>query len=141
MEKEVVITMNSLQDCDGAEADRVDFTTDGLYSFADGIGTALYYESEVTGMTGTRTLVTVKPDSVIVKREGLLTSEMVFREGVRNTFLYDTPYGTATVGMDTRSIKKHVDENGGKIEIEYILDLEHSVALRNKFCLSIAEIQ
>lgn len=141
MEKEVVITMKSIQAYDREESDRIDFTTDGLYTYENGIATALYYESEVTGMAGTRTIVTVKEDEVVVKREGLINSEMAFREGTRNKFLYDTQYGSATVGLDTKHISKYVDENGGTIEIDYVLDLDHSVAILNKFCLNIREIK
>ena len=48
-------------------------------------------ESELTGMEGTKTSFIFSPEEVVLSREGTLTSRMVFREGKKSTFLYDTP--------------------------------------------------
>lgn len=58
-----------------------------------------YMESAVTGMEGTRTSMTIFPEQVVLDRAGSITSRMVFKEGLKNSFLYDTPYGTATMGV------------------------------------------
>jgi len=141
MEKQVVIKINSVQAYDKEESDSIEFTTDGLYRFNNGSAELMYYESEVTGMPGTRTKVSLSKDGVTIKREGMLNTEMIFRVGERSTTLYDTPYGSATLGMDTHSIKTELDEQGGNVEIDYVLDLDHSIAIMNKFCMNISEIQ
>ena len=43
------------------------------------------------------------------------------------------------MGMDTRRIRSAFDEHGGKMELDYVLDLEHAVAMRNKFQLQVRE--
>ena len=138
--KDVVIKIHSVHAYDLTEEEEsLDFTTDGVYSYEDGVCRLSYLESEVTGMPGTRTSVVVTPESIVVDRDGYLTSRMEFREGKRNSFLYDTPYGTATMGVDPRRIRHSFDEHGGRAEIDYVVDMEHSVAVRNKFMINVTE--
>lgn len=138
--KDVVINIHTVHgyDLDGEE-ETLDFTTDGVYSFGEGHIKLGYMESEVTGMPGTRTSVEVTPEEIIVSRDGYITSRMEFKEGERNTFLYNTPYGTATMGVDTRRISQSFNENGGSAEIEYVVDMEHTVAVRNRFYIKVTE--
>ena len=138
--KDVVINIHSIHAYDVTEEeDSMDFTTDGVYSYEDGICRLSYMESDVTGMPGTRTVVVVSPEGIVVDRKGALTSRMEFREGLRKSFLYNTPYGTATMGVDTRRIRHSFNEHGGSAEIDYVVDMEHTVAVRNKFKINVKE--
>ena len=139
MIKDVVITIRSLIDYGMDEEDRIDFSTDGVYKLDDGVAHIAYLETEVTGLQGTRTSVKILPDCVIVDRRGGLTSRMEFREGQKNSFLYETPVGMATMNMNTRSVRHRFDPAGGKLEIDYVLDMEHTVVSRNKFQLTVRE--
>ena len=139
MMKDVVISINSTFSFDEGEEQRMEFTTDGYYFYEDQVGCLSYEESEVTGLPGTRTSVEIGPEGVIVDRMGTVTSRMEFREGLKNFFPYETPYGLATMGMDTRRIRAAFDENGGNMELDYVLDLEHAAAIRNKFQIQVRE--
>ncbi|MBQ9249254.1 MAG: DUF1934 domain-containing protein [Oscillospiraceae bacterium] len=141
MLKDVWISINSIHGYEQDNEDHVEFTTDGYYYYEDGIGCLSYEESEVTGLEGTRTSMIVMPDQVVVDRDGLITSRMIFKEGLKNSFLYETPYGNATMGIDTRKIFRSMDENGGKVEIDYVLDVEHAVVARNKFQITVKETE
>lgn len=139
-EKEVVIDVHSVHAYDDEEgSDSLDFSTDGMYRFEDGRAHLWYWETEVTGLPGTRTSVEIGPESVIVDRKGTVTGRMEFREGLKNYFPYETPFGTAAMGMDTRRIKSAFDEHGGSMELDYVLDLEHAVAIRNRLNLRVRE--
>lgn len=139
MIKDVVITIRSVIDYGLAEEDRIDFSTDGVYQMEDGIAHIAYLETEVTGLQGTRTSVKVFPDKVIVDRRGGLTSRMEFAAGSKSSFLYDTPAGMATMNMNTRSVSHRFGPEGGELEIDYVLDMEHTVVSRNKFQLTVRE--
>ncbi len=140
MMKDVVIYIRNHFGCDGEEQDTLDFTTDGLYTYDDdGTACLTYLETEVTGMEGTRTSVMVLPDKVVVDRDGTVTSRMVFRPGEKHAFLYDTPVGSATMHMDTRGLNARFNEHGGHMEIDYVLDMEHAFASRNRFRLTVKE--
>lgn len=137
--KDVVIAMHSIHGCDQEDGDVIDFTTDGSY-FQDGDASCFtYLETEVTGLTGTRTSVIVKPDHVVVNRDGKITGRMVFRVGEKNSFLYETPFGIATLGVKTNRIRQSFDENGGKLEVDYVLDMEHALVMKNKIELNIRQ--
>ena len=137
--KDVWISMHSDYGYDQPDADSLDFTTDGFYFFDDGVGCLSYQESEITGMEGTRTSVFVMPDQVVVDRDGTVTSRMVFKEGEKNSFLYATPFGQATMGIRTRRITHSMGENGGQVEIDYVVDMEHAVVSRNRFQITVKE--
>ena len=137
MMNDVVIFLDSIHDVGSGDEDRIEFTTDGLYTYDEGVGCLTYMESEVTGMEGTRTSVMVMPDQVVVDRDGTITSRMVFREGMKNSLLMNTPYGSATLNIATRHINHSFDENGGSMEIDYVLDVENAVASKNKFRLQV----
>lgn len=138
MMKDVMISIFSRNSA-GEDEDSIDFVTEGLYTFDGGVACMTYLETEVTGMEGTRTSVMVFPDKVVVDRDGTVTSRMVFQEGVKNSFLYDTPVGSATMHMDTRRILFRFNERGGELEIDYVLDLEHAFVTRNIFRIEVKE--
>lgn len=138
--KDVVISINSIHDYEGEDEDRIEFTTDGQYSFSGGTGYLSYMESEVTGMPGTRTSVEIKPDEVVIDRSGGVNGRMVFRRGEKNRFQYETPYGMATLGMNTKRISHSFNAHGGSMEIDYVLDVEHAVVERSRLCLSVTEL-
>lgn len=140
MMKDVTISIFSRNSA-GEDEDSIDFVTDGLYTFDGGVACLTYLETEVTGMAGTRTSVMVFPNKVVVDRDGTVTSRMIFQEGSKNSFLYDTPVGSATMHMDTRRILFRFNEHGGELEIDYVLDLEHAFVTRNIFRIEVKELK
>ena len=43
------------------------------------------------------------------------------------------------MNMNTRNVRHRFDKNGGELEIDYVLDMEHTVVSRNKFLLTVRE--
>lgn len=140
MLKDVRISIKTIQDYGLQDEDSLEFVTDGYYFYDGGVGCLSYQESDVTGMEGTRTSVMVGPDQVVVDRDGTVNSRIVFREGLKNSFLYRTPWGNATFGVDTRKIRHDFGETGGKMEIDYVLDMEHAVVTRNLFQITVDQM-
>ena len=141
MMKDVWISISNRQNGGLQEEDTVLFDTAGSYYFNDGIGVLSYQESELTGLEGTRTSVMVMPNQVVVDRDGMLTGRMVFREGAKDSYPYNTPYGQMMLGIDTHRIRHNFNENGGDVEIDYITDLAHTFVSRNKFRISVKEME
>ncbi len=139
MMKDVFITMHSIHNYGEDDEDSLEFVTDGSY-FVDGQTVCFsYLETEVTGMEGTRTSVFVRPNEVVVDRDGMISGRMVFREHERTSFLFDTPYGSSTLGIVARRIKKSFNDCGGEVEVDYVMDMEHAIVSRNKIVLKIQE--
>lgn len=137
--KNVIISITGTQNFTQEPGDTVELVTDGKYTFADGRGELTYMESALTGMEGTKTSFLFTPTEVVLSREGTLTSRMVFREGQKNTFLYDTPYGAATMGLDTHRIISSLGPFGGDMEIDYVVDFDHAMVGRNSFRINVKE--
>ena len=142
MEKQVILSIRGQQTFENMEPEVTELVTEGTLHMDEGSNVTLtYQESELTGLEGTRTSVMVMPDQVVVDRDGMLTGRMVFREGARDSYPYQTPYGQMMLGIDTRSIRPNFNENGGDVEIDYITDLAHTVVARNKFRISVKEME
>ena len=140
MAKNVIISIDTTYIYGPDEEETIEFTTDGVYIFENNIGYLSYYETEVTGMEGTRTSICVMPDSVVVDREGSISSQMIFKEGEKSSFVYDTPYGSATMGMDTRRIRHSMDSDGGELIIDYFVNIDSSTVTRNRFHVTVREM-
>ena len=137
--KNVLISIEGLQlDPDGEE-NGVEFVTDGVFEFINGQGSFSYMESELTGMEGTKTSFSITPVSVVMTREGSLSSRMVFEEGRKHNFIYETPFGATTMGVNTKSISFDLNESGGSMEIDYVVDFQQSVVGRNMFKINVRE--
>ena len=137
--RDVIISITGIQNDPNGERDSVELVTAGKYGFENGESRFTYEESELTGLDGTRTTFTISPMGVVLRREGSLNSEMVFQQGRKNFFLYETPYGSATMGVDTRRIDTRLDEHGGDLELDYDIDFNHTPMGRNTFKINVRE--
>ena len=132
MEKNVIISIKGVQRLEDADPDTMELVTEGELSLT-------YLESELTGLEGTLTTFQVEPDRVTLLRVGEFNSQMVFQEGRRHLAMYNTPYGSMTIGVNTRHLQADLTECGGDIEIDYAIEIDHTVAGRNVFQINVRE--
>ena len=132
-----LITISGIQGLPEGEPDVIELVTEGIYCRTEDGYEIRYSESEITGLKGTETSVEINPREVIVARRGVLNSKMVFKQGERSSFLYDTPFGSATLGIDTRKIYAALNDFGGELSIDYVLNMEHAVVTKNMLKMSI----
>ena len=111
--------------------------TDGEYSSEDDVSTFSYIESELTGLNGLLTTFNVEPDRVVLRRGGGINGDMIFSETQKHHFLYETPFGSITMGIDTHSIKKNMREDGGSLEIRYDIEVDNVSVSQNLFKIDI----
>ena len=139
MEKDVIISIRGTQDYSGTDPDTMELVTEGKLAVQDGALRLSYEESELTGMEGTKTSLCVQPRSVVLSREGTLNTRMEFEEGRKRYFLYETPFGSATMGLNTRRIVNRLGAHGGEIEIDYSVDMDDTIVGRNRFFIRVQE--
>ena len=139
MEKEVVISIKGMQQYEGALPDAVELVTAGRLA-RDGTGYTLsYQESELTGLDGTLTTIQVDGEQVTLMRVGEFNSQLVFQEGRRHLSVYNTPYGAMSVGVHTRHLLAELSDRGGDIEVDYSIEVDHTLAGRNIFRIRVKE--
>ena len=137
--KQVIITVNGIQVTADEPATDMELITEGTYTYENGTGWFTYEETEITGMEGTTTRFDFTPGEAVITREGSVSSRMIFMEGKRNVFLYNTPWGSMTMGIDTHKIENSLTEQGGNIEIDYTLSFDRAPISRNRFSVKIKE--
>ena len=139
--KDVMIRILATQSGDDPreQTELAEFSTEGKLDCLDGVGTLTYPESELTGMEGTVTTIAFTPEGAVLTRQGSVTGRMDFSPGERNTFLYETPYGSSTVGMETKRYASTLTERGGTLEIEYVIDFDHAFVALNPMHIQVME--
>jgi len=139
MEKDVLISIKGLQRYEGAPPDLVELVTKGRLERTGRGYTLSYQESELTGLEGTLTTFQVEGEQVTLLRVGEFNSQMVFQEGRRHLSMYNTPYGAMAIGVNTRHLSAELNDQGGDIEIDYAIEVDHAVTGRNIFQINVKE--
>jgi uncharacterized beta-barrel protein YwiB (DUF1934 family) len=130
--KKVTISIKGLPAFfDVSDEDGFELMTDGEYLRENGVTTFSYIESELTGNSGTKTTFNVEPDRVILHRGGTYGEDMIFSEKQRHHFLYETPFGSVTMGIDTHSITKNMRDDSGDLEIRYDIKVDNVAVSQN----------
>lgn len=142
--KDAIISIKGIQDT-GDEytvgGDTIELVTSGLYSHSDDETVFSYQESEITGMDGTKTTFSIRPEIITLTREGSINSQMVFQEGKKHIFAYVTEYGTTAMGVSTHRILEGMGNNGGKVEIDYTIDMDSTVVSQNTFVIDVRMLE
>ena len=142
MENNVIISIQGKQSFQAQEDDTIELVTEGcLEPDGDEGYTLTYQESQLTGLEGTLTTFQIEPDRVTLLRVGEVNSQMVFQEGRRHLSMYNTPYGAMAIGVNTRHLLADLNDQGGDIEIDYAIEIDHAIAGRNVFQIQVKEAQ
>lgn len=138
MEKSVIISIQGKQtDTDGSD-EVVELVTQGLLGGDPEHGYRVTYEeSKLTGMEGTTTTFQINEDQITMLRRGNLNTEMVFREGEKHVSLYDTEFGGFMVGVDTKKARSDIGQDGGNLELQYVIEVENTVIGTNAFLIEV----
>ena len=139
MGKEVVISIKGIQKYEGALPDVVELVTEGRLAREGDSYTLSYQESELTGLEGTLTTIQVEGEQVTLMRVGEFNSQLVFQVGRRHLSVYNTPYGAMSVGVHTRHLLAELNDQGGDIEVDYEIEVDHAMAGRNIFRINVKE--
>lgn len=138
--KDVLITIKGIQDVgnfSAADGEAIELVTSGKYSHGDGETFFSYMESEMTGMEGTKTTFRITPDVVTLEREGTTNSQMVFQKGKKHVFLYDTEYGSFSLGVNTSRLITGLNVGGGDMRIDYTLDMDSVIVSQNSVVINV----
>ena len=136
MKENAMIYLKTLQNIDD-EVNEIELQTKGRFLQKDGKHYISYEESEMTGFEDTVTTIKVTGDVVCMTRKGKYNSRMVFKKGEKYLCNYNTPYGAIPVGVNPIMLENKLGENGGKVNIEYILDIDNRDYLKNRLDLTV----
>lgn len=117
--------------------DEMELVTEGRMICNDKGVLVSYQETELTGLQGTTTMLRINGPVVTLLREGTVNSQMVFEEGRRHLSMYETPYGSMSVGINTRRVTNTIGESGGDLEIDYAIEIDNLMVGRNFFSMNV----
>ena len=78
------------------------------------------------------TTLEIGADYIILTRKGIVTSEMIFIKDRHTLTQYNTPYGEIHINIFTSQLDVDIDENGGSISIDYVIDYENKCIIKNE---------
>ena len=137
MKKDVYISITGTQELDG-EKDSVEMTTEGKFYNKDGKYYLCYTEGELSGLEKCSTTLKISPDGIITMlRRGQTNTQLVFEKGQRHTGHYETPYGDFTISVMANEVNFSIDDSGGNIDIDYIMDINNVARSHNGISLSV----
>ena len=116
----------------------IEFVTTGKYSSRGGITRITYDETELSGMEGCRTQLTISGEKLKMIRSGrgIEGTCMEFEKGKRFESLYRTPFGNICMELLTNNISC---ENPEKISIDYSLVLRGIVESHNQLEIEVLQ--
>lgn len=137
MKKDVYISIKGSQSYED-DQNKMEVTTAGKFYDKDGKYYVSYVEGELTGMEKCNTTIKVSPDgTVTMMRHGQTNTHMIFEKDKCHIGHYETPYGDFTISVTANKIDVSLDENGGNIDIDYIMDINNVARSRNGISLII----
>ena len=139
-EKQIILFVRGEQTYDSVAPEVTELATEGIMTL-DGEEIGLSYEeTELTGMQGTTTRFTIRGDTVVLERTGMIQSRMEFKQGERSSSLYETPWGTMVVDIATTKLAHRLTERGGVMEIVFTIAVNHQVTGENRFKIRVKEV-
>ncbi len=139
MDKSVIISIRGKQSLQDAGDETIELVTEGVLSKTEKGYALSYQESQLTGLEGTTTTFQVEGNQVTLLRTGAVNSQMVFQQGRQHLSLYNTPYGSLSIGVSTRRIRSTLDDCGGELLIDYAIQIGSDAAGENFFQISVRE--
>ena len=125
--------------------DAVELITAGKLSSRGGITRISYEESEISGMQGCTTQITIseKAGTVKLRRSGITTGdidEMEFEKGTRYEGTYSTPFGDIDIELMTADIDfSEFNSEKKKISMDYYLAMKGLSETHNRLELEVLQ--
>jgi len=133
MEQKVMISIFGRQTVPGEDPQVIELITEGTLEELPGGCRLRYEDTELTGVSGNDTSFELRDGTVTLIRSGELGANMTFERGQKHYSVYRTPYGHLTLGVVTHEVDYTFTEKGGKISIDYDIEIEHAMTGSNSF--------
>ncbi|NBK79037.1 DUF1934 domain-containing protein [bacterium D16-76] len=116
----------------------VTLSTTGTYTQREGARFIAYkeYDEDDPKLAHTAVLK-IEPGKVTMIRQGSST-RLILEEGRRHLCLYDTGFGSLTVGVFTSRLNADLGREGGSLDIRYTLDIDSNLSSQNELTVTVA---
>ena len=138
MKEDYAITIKGRQVYEDEDQGEICLSALGTYREKDGTRFILYkeYDEDDASLFSTAHL---EPGMVTMSRSGSST-RLILEKGRRHLCLYDTGFGSLTVGVYTSRLDVDLGDNGGKLEIAYTLDVDSNLSSQNLLSVEVSPV-
>lgn len=135
MKKKAIISISSKTKAE--QEDAIEMHTPGDFYKEEDSYYAVYDETEISGMEGTKTTLEIHPDKLSLIREGTTSARMEFEKNNKYHTLYNTPYGAMELLIQTNELSVKVNEGGGQIFIDYNMSISGQKPMKTALKINI----
>ena len=135
----VVVTIVGTQHNAQGEESRIELITAGNYYEKNDVQYIIYNDSEVSGLEGTKTMIKVYDDYVMLVRMGSVNHQQEFRLGTKSHSTYVTPYVNMDMGILTQNIELTLGNPAKNVYIRYELEINEQWQSTNTLSISVRE--
>lgn len=140
MENNVLISIKTLQRCDGEDLEPTELKTPGKLGRLNGKYYLIYEESEMTGFPDTTTTIKIWDDNVVVTRKGKFEMRFHYQLGEKNLCMYPTPYGSIGTAIATSKVEYDFCRLNGNLRVDYTLDTDNINFIENSLRVSVTPL-
>ncbi len=137
MDNNVLISVKTIQRCDGEELEPVELQTPGKLGMMNQKYYLIYDESEMTGFPETTTPIKIWEHNVVVTRKGRFNMQLHYKEGEKNLCMYPTPYGNISAAISTSAIAYEFEHLTGSLQVDYVLDADNINFIENSLRITV----
>ena len=125
MENIVIEIKSKIEQIEG-DKNTIEVSTVGELFEKNGSIFVVYFESEVSGMQGCKTVLKISGETITLTRFGDTTTKMIFNRQSSMKSLYHTPYGDFDMEVKTLELDSEIDMSKltGRIHLSYNVILE-----------------
>ncbi len=122
MTKEVLVTIRGLQNGPQTDGEPIEMTTVGEYYYKNEKHYILYEEVMEGEIGTTKNRIKIAPEMMELTKKGVVNVHMLFEKNKKNITQYYTPYGSLSMGIDTKQVE--IREEADLLEVSVIYGLE-----------------
>ncbi|MFZ5975262.1 MAG: DUF1934 domain-containing protein [Bacillota bacterium] len=121
MEKNVIVSIVGNQMMPDGQEGTLELVTEGSFYQDDQSYILEYQESELSGMVGTTTRITLDERSMSLERSGTYNAHFFFEKWKTYRGQYTTPFGEVSLELFSTDFGVDVDSKAlkGKVDVEY----------------------
>ena len=136
--KDVILTIKGVQFTQNSFPEITEMVTAGEYYYGEDYISVIYMDTDTdSDHRPIHTELRIEKDRVTLTRKGAISTHLLFQEGKRAFSQYVTEAGYLMMGVNVHHIRQRLDQNGGQLELDYALEMNHCVVGENHFSVTI----
>lgn len=139
MEENYILIVKGVQTVDG-EVQTAETKTKASYITKNGTRYISYIEHDDDNNAKQRVTVKITEQGVVTIIKGS-SGGLILEKDVRHNCRYPTPFGYLMLEIFTDKLQSRFNDNGGELEASYTLEVDSTVASKNKLSLNIKEVK